>query len=112
MYKWKNWVSAFATVVLLTVSSCASWTPEQKAYTAIGATGGALVGGGVGCAIGLNSDEDDSQTVALGCGIGVLTGAVVGGISRLPVGSEAGSAASTAATSSATTATAPAAAGT
>ena len=80
MHKWKSWIGAFAAVVLLTVSSCSSWTPEQREYTAVGATGGALIGGGAGCAIGLESDEDDAQTVGLGCGIGVLTGAVVGGI--------------------------------
>jgi outer membrane protein OmpA-like peptidoglycan-associated protein len=40
VYKWKNWVGAFATVVLLTVSSCASSTPEQKG-PAVGATGAA-----------------------------------------------------------------------
>ena len=36
MYKWKNWIGVLATVVPLTVSSCSSWTPEQKDYTAIG----------------------------------------------------------------------------
>ena len=46
MSRWKNWTSAAATVVLLTASSCASWTPEQKEYTAYGAAGGALAGGG------------------------------------------------------------------
>ena len=34
MHNWKNWVCAFAAVVLLTVSSCASSTPEQTAQTA------------------------------------------------------------------------------
>ena len=34
----------------------------------------------MGCAIGLQSDEDDPKTVGLGCGLGVLTGALVGGV--------------------------------
>ena len=51
MISWKNWIGAGATVVLLTVSSCASWTPEQKEYTAGGAAAGALIGGGLGCGI-------------------------------------------------------------
>ena len=37
VFKWKNWIGAAASVALLTVSSCASWTPEQKEYTAVGA---------------------------------------------------------------------------
>ncbi len=51
MTSWKNWIGAGATVVLLTVSSCASWTPAQKEYTAGGAAAGALIGGGLGCGI-------------------------------------------------------------
>jgi OOP family OmpA-OmpF porin len=77
---WKKWVNALGTVALLTTYSCASWTPAQKEYTAIGAVGGGLVGGGIGCAIGLESDEDDPKTVGLGCGIGVLVGAITGGV--------------------------------
>ena len=112
MYQWKNWVGAFATVVLLTVSSCSSWTPEQKEYTAVGATGGALVGGGIGCAIGLQTDEDDPKAVGLGCGLGVLTGAVVGGIAGYLLAPKPVAAASTTtASSTASAATASTAAG-
>ncbi len=54
-------------------------TPEQKQATAIGAVGGGLTGGGAGCALGLETDEDDSLIVGLGCGLGVLAGAIIGG---------------------------------
>jgi OOP family OmpA-OmpF porin len=66
--------AAFST----TISAC-SMTTEQKQATAIGAVGGGLAGGGAGCALGLETDEDDSLIVGLGCGLGVLVGAIVGG---------------------------------
>ena len=74
-----KYVAYAATLSLLSASACSTWSPEQKEYTAVGATAGALAGGGAGCAIGLEMDNDDTQTVGLGCGIGLLTGAVVGG---------------------------------
>ena len=80
MHRWKNWISAFATVVLLTVSSCASWTTQQKEYTAGGAAAGALVGGAIGCGIAASIDDDDPTSYAIGCPIGVGAGAVLGGI--------------------------------
>ena len=80
MYKWKNWVGAFATVVLLTVSSCASWTPEQNKYVTYGAAGGALVGGAIGCGIAAGVDYDDPTSYAIGCPIGIGAGAIIGGI--------------------------------
>jgi OOP family OmpA-OmpF porin len=35
VHNWKNWVGAFAAVVLLTVSSCASSTPEKTTQIAV-----------------------------------------------------------------------------
>jgi OOP family OmpA-OmpF porin len=63
---------------LTTVSGCAM-TPQEKQGTAIGAVGGGLVGGGAGCALGLEADEDDALIVGLGCGLGVVAGAILGG---------------------------------
>src|SRR5208337_4343682 len=103
---------AFATVALLMVSSCASWTPEQEEYTAIGADGGALVGGGVGCAIGLQSDEDDPKTVGLGMRIGCADRCPRRRRGWLPASPEAGTAASaTSSTAASSTPTASTAAG-
>jgi OOP family OmpA-OmpF porin len=66
-------------IAAVTSISACSFTPEQRQATTIGAIGGGLTGGGIGCAIGLETDEDDPKAVGLGCGIGVITGALVGG---------------------------------
>ena len=78
MYKSKNWVGAFVTVVLLTVSSCASWTPQQRQYTEYGVAGGALVGGGLGC--GLAATNGSAEAYEIGCPTGVVMGALIGGV--------------------------------
>jgi OOP family OmpA-OmpF porin len=83
--KGKNWVSAFVAVVLLTVSSCSSWTPEQKKYTAIGAAGGALLGGGLGCGIAAATaghghvGVQGAEAYEIGCPVGFVAGALIGG---------------------------------
>ncbi|MGA6970164.1 MAG: hypothetical protein WBY93_00925, partial [Candidatus Binatus sp.] len=78
MSRWKNWTGAVATVVLLTASSCASWTPEQKEYTAYGAAGGALAGGGVGCGVAA-LESGSAKGYEIGCPAGVFGGALIGG---------------------------------
>jgi len=80
VYKWKNWVSVLATIVLFTVSSCASWTQEQRTNTELGAAAGAFVGGGIGCGIAAAIDKDDPTSYAIGCPIGVGAGAIIGGV--------------------------------
>ena len=80
MTSWKNWIGVGATVVLLTVSSCASWTPEQRQNTELGAAAGAFVGGGIGCGIAASIDYDDPTSYAIGCPIGVGAGAILGGL--------------------------------
>src|SRR5208283_2381316 len=79
MFRWKNWIGAAASVALLTVSSCASWTPEQREYTAFGATGGALVGGGLGCGIAAGV-SGSLESYKIGCITGVVMGALIGGV--------------------------------
>ena len=78
MFRWKNWISAAATVALLMVSSCASWTPEQREYTTVGATSGALVGGGLGCGIAAGT-SGSLESYKIGCITGVVMGALIGG---------------------------------
>src|SRR5258708_2082073 len=50
-----------------------------EGVVAIGAGTGMLLGAGAGCAVGLQSDEDDSRTVALNCALGAGLGALLGG---------------------------------
>jgi outer membrane protein OmpA-like peptidoglycan-associated protein len=78
--KWSNWVGAAATVALLTVSSCASMTPEQVTYTEYGAAGGALAGGAIGCGTAALSTGGTAKGYEIGCPSGVVGGALIGGI--------------------------------
>src|ERR1700678_3068597 len=78
VHKWKNWVGAFAAVALLALSSCASWTPEQREYTEDGAAGGALAGGGLGC--GIAAINGSGEAYEIGCPTGVVMGALIGGL--------------------------------
>jgi OOP family OmpA-OmpF porin len=55
-------------------------TPQQTRYAAIGAAGGAIVGGGIGCGIAAAKDYDDQTSYSIGCPIGVGAGAVIGGV--------------------------------
>ena len=77
MTSWKNWINAFAALALLTISSCASLTPEQKAYMAWGAAGGGLAGGGVGCGVAA-LDSGSAKGYEIGCPAGVVGGALLG----------------------------------
>ena len=65
--------------ILSMVAGC-SMTPQQSQYTAAGAAGGALVGGGIGCAIAASIDYDDPTSYSIGCPIGVGAGALIGGV--------------------------------
>ncbi len=65
--------------ILSMVAGC-SMTPQQTQYTAAGAAGGALVGGGIGCAIAASIDYDDPTSYSIGCPIGVGAGALIGGV--------------------------------
>ena len=62
--------------ILSMVAGC-SMTPEQREYTEIGAAGGAIVGGGIGCGIAAGIDDDDPTSYAIGCPIGVGAGALL-----------------------------------
>lgn len=55
-------------------------TSQQMDYAGKGAATGAIVGGGIGCAVAAGIDDDDPTTYAIGCPIGVGVGAVVGGL--------------------------------
>ena len=79
MIRWKSWIGAAATVVLLMVSSCASWTPEQREYTAGGAAAGALIGGGLGCGIAAGT-SGSAKSYEIGCPVGVVAGALIGAV--------------------------------
>ena len=79
MIRWKNWLGAAAAVTLLMVSSCASWTPEQKKYTAYGAAGGALIGGGLGCGIAAGA-SGSAESYEIGCPTGIVMGALIGAV--------------------------------
>src|SRR5580692_5198441 len=76
---WKNWIGAGATVALLTVSSCASWTPAQREYTAGGAAAGAVIGGGLGCGIAAGI-SGSAESYEIGCPTGVVIGALLGAV--------------------------------
>ena len=79
MLKWKNWVGAVATVALMTVSSCATWSPQQVTYTEYGAAGGAIAGGGIGCGVAA-LENGSPKAYAIGCASGVAGGALIGGV--------------------------------
>jgi outer membrane protein OmpA-like peptidoglycan-associated protein len=76
---WKNWIGVGATVVLLTVSSCASWTPAQREYTLGGAAAGAVIGGGLGCGIAAGV-SGSAKSYEIGCPTGVVVGALLGAV--------------------------------
>jgi OmpA-OmpF porin, OOP family len=77
--RWKNWIGAGAIVALLTLSSCASWTPEQRTYTMGGAAAGALVGGGIGCGVAAGA-SGSAESYEIGCPTGVVMGALIGAV--------------------------------
>ena len=85
MFRWKNWIGAAASVALLMVSSCASWTPQQREYTEYGAAGGAFLGGGLGCGIAAATSghsgvgKQGAAAFEIGCPVGVVGGALIGG---------------------------------
>src|SRR5215469_9930821 len=76
---WKKSVGICAALVLLTLSSCATWTPEQREWTAGGAAAGAVVGGGIGCGIAAGV-SGSAESYEIGCPTGVVVGALLGAV--------------------------------
>jgi outer membrane protein OmpA-like peptidoglycan-associated protein len=61
------------------VSGCAM-SPAKRQGMLIGAGGGALIGGGIGCGVALaQPDSDDGEALEIGCPAGVVGGAIIGG---------------------------------
>ena len=74
-------VLAAARVGLIGFSACSTdpYTGEQKvSNTAIGAAGGALLGGLAGAAIRSDSSKDARKGALIGAGIGALAGGAIG----------------------------------
>jgi len=64
---------------LAMVSGCAM-SPAKQRGMLIGAGGGALVGGGIGCGVAAGQpDADDGEAFEIGCPAGVVGGAIIGG---------------------------------
>jgi len=63
--------------MVMIVSGC--WNVDRETSTMYGAAGGALVGGGFGCAFAGNLGGH-SRDFAIGCPTGVVAGAVIGGL--------------------------------
>lgn len=76
-----NRLTMAALALAMTMGACTTdpYTGEQKvSNTAIGATGGALLGGLAGAAIGSNSSRDARKGALIGAGIGALAGGGIG----------------------------------
>jgi outer membrane protein OmpA-like peptidoglycan-associated protein len=72
---WLMWISA-----LLLISGCSSMSTEKKYGTLLGASSGALIGGGLGCGIAAANNKNDDTGYVIGCPVGVVAGAIIGGV--------------------------------
>ena len=72
---WLMWIAALALA-----SGCASMSTEKKYGTLLGASSGALIGGGLGCGIAAANNKNDDTGYVIGCPVGVVAGAIIGGV--------------------------------
>ena len=69
--------------MLSLISGCASMSPAQQRGVVIGAASGAVLGAGLGCGIARASygsvGQDDGLAYEIGCPVGFVGGAIIGG---------------------------------